>query len=203
MPLVVKGDVQGSIEAIEGALEKLGTDEVGARVIHSGVGGITESDVALAGASKGVIIGFNVRASREAREAAERDGIEIRYYNIIYNLVDDVKRRWQAYCRQNFREERNARQCGKEILEVFDVSKWAKLLVAASRMQSGACAGVRLIRDSVVIHEGKLATLRRFKDDVKESAKRTRMRMSFENYQDIRKGDIIECYRTHEVARTL
>jgi translation initiation factor IF-2 len=199
--LVVKGDVQGSVEAIEGALDKLGTEEVAARIIHSGVGGITESDVTLAAASKAVIIGFNVRASREAREVAERDGLEIRYYNIIYNLVDDVKLAMAGLLSPEYREDMLG---NAEILEVFDVSKVGK--VAGCRVTEGKVergAGVRLIRDSVVIHEGKLATLKRFKDDVKEVVVGQECGMSFEKYEDIRVGDIIECYRVTEVQRTL
>jgi translation initiation factor IF-2 len=199
--LVVKGDVQGSVEAIEGALEKLGTEEVGARIIHSGVGGITESDVTLANASKAVIIGFNVRASREAREIAERDGLEIRYYNIIYNLVDDVKAAMGGLLSPEYREDMLG---NAQVLEVFDVSKLGK--IAGCRVTEGKVergAGVRLIRDNVVIHEGKLATLRRFKDDVREVAVGQECGMSFENYQDIRVGDVVECYRVTEVQRTL
>lgn len=199
--LVVKGDVQGSVEAIAGSLDKLGTDEVGARIVHSGVGGITESDVTLAAASRGVIIGFNVRASREAREAAERDGIEIRYYNIIYDLVDDVKQAMAGLLAPTFREEMLG---NAEILEVFNITKVGK--VAGCRVTDGEVqrgANVRLIRDNVVIHEGKLSQLKRFKDDAKEVSVGQECGMAFENYQDMRKGDVIECYRVHEVQRTL
>ncbi len=199
--LVVKGDVQGSVEAIAGALEKLGTEEVGARIIHSGVGGITESDVTLANASKAVIIGFNVRASREAREEAERDGLEIRYYNIIYNLVDDVKAAMGGLLSPEYREDMLG---NAEILEVFEISKVGK--IAGCRVTDGKVergAGVRLIRDNVVIHEGKLSTLKRFKDDVKEVQVGQECGMSFEKYEDMRVGDVIECYRVTEVQRTL
>ncbi|WP_376803627.1 translation initiation factor IF-2, partial [Candidatus Raskinella chloraquaticus] len=199
--LVVKGDVQGSVEAIAGSLDKLGTDEVGARIIHSGVGGITESDVTLAAASGAVIIGFNVRASREAREVAERDGIEIRYYNIIYDLVDDVKKAMTGLLAPTFREEMLGNAA---ILEVFNISKIGK--VAGCRVTDGEVqrgANVRLIRDNVVIHEGKLSQLKRFKDDAKEVTAGQECGMSFENYQDMRAGDVIECYRVHEVQRTL
>ena len=199
--LVVKGDVQGSLEAIIGALDKLGTEEVGARVIHSGVGGITESDVTLAEASGAAIIGFNVRAHKEAREAAERSGIEIRYYNIIYDLVDDVKKAMSGLLAPSFREEMLGNAL---ILEVFNVSKVGK--IAGCRITDGKVergAGVRLIRDNVVIHEGKLSTLKRFKDDVKEVGTGQDCGMSFEAYQDIRQGDIIECYRVIEEKRSL
>ena len=200
-PLVIKGDVQGSVEAIAGALEKLGTEEVGARVIHSGVGGITESDVTLAAASGAAVIGFNVRANKQAREAAARDKIEIRYYNIIYDLVDDVKAAMSGMLSPEMRETMLG---NAEILEVFDISKIGRVagcLVTDGKVERGA--GVRLIRDNVVIHEGRLSTLKRFKDEVKEVTSGTECGMAFENYQDMRKGDVIECYRVEEVARTL
>ena len=173
-PLVIKGDVQGSVEAIVAALEKLGTDEVGARIVHAGVGGISESDIALAEASNAAVIGFNVRAHKEAREAAERAGIEIRYYNIIYNLVDDVKAAMSGLLAPTLRETMLG---NAQILEVFDISKVGK--VAGCRVTDGNVergANVRLIRDNVVVHEGKLSTLKRFKDEVKEVAGRTGMR---------------------------
>ena len=164
-PLVIKGDVQGSVEAIVGALEKVGNEEVAARVIHSGVGGITESDITLAEASDAVVIGFNVRANKEAREAAERAGIEIRYYNIIYDLVDDMKTAMSGMLAPTLREERLGEA---QILEVFKVSKVGK--VAGCRVLDGVVqrgAHVRLIRDNVVIHEGKLSQLKRFKDEAR------------------------------------
>ncbi len=200
-PLVIKGDVQGSVEAIAGALEKLGTDEVGVRVIHSGVGGITESDVTLAAASDAAVIGFNVRANKQARDAAGRDKIEIRYYNIIYDLVDDVKAAMSGMLSPEMRETMLG---NAEILEVFSISKVGKVagcLVTDGRVERGA--GVRLIRDDVVIHEGRLSTLKRFKDEVKDVTSGTECGMAFENYQDMRKGDVIECYRVEEIARTL
>jgi translation initiation factor IF-2 len=200
-PLVVKGDVQGSVEAIVSALEKAGNEEVAARVVHSGVGGITESDITLAEASRAVVIGFNVRAHKEAREAAERAGIEIRYYNIIYDLVDDVKQAMSGLLAPTLREERLGEA---QILEVFNVSKVGK--VAGCRVLDGVVqrgAHVRLIRDNVVIHEGKLSQLKRFKDDAREVTAGQECGMSFENYQDLRTGDIIECYRVEEVKRSL
>jgi translation initiation factor IF-2 len=200
-PLLIKGDVQGSVEAIVSALEKLNTDEVMARVLHAGVGAITESDVTLAETSGAAIIGFNVRAHKEAREKAERSGNEIRYYNIIYNLVDDVKGAMSGLLAPTLRET----ALGKaEILEVFDVSKVGK--VAGCRVTEGKVergANVRLIRDDIVIHEGKLSTLKRFKDDAREVLAGQECGMSFEAYEDIRKGDIIECYRVESVKRTL
>jgi translation initiation factor IF-2 len=199
--LLVKGDVQGSVEAINAALEKLGTDEVAARIVHWGVGGITESDVSLANASNAVIVGFNVRANSQARAAAERDGIEIRYYSIIYDLVDDVKKAMSGLLAPTLKEIflGNA-----EILEVFNISKVGK--VAGCRVTEGKVergAKVRLIRDNVVIHEGTLSTLKRFKDEVREVPAGQECGMAFANYHDIRKGDVIECFHIETVVRTL
>ena len=200
-PLVVKGDVQGSIEAIVGALEKLSTDEVAARVIFSGVGGITESDVTLAEASGAAVIGFNVRAHKEAREAAERAGIEIRYYDIIYSLVDDVKKAMSGLLAPALRETMLGNAA---ILEIFKVSKVGN--VAGCRVTDGVVergANVRLIRDNVVVHQGKLSQLKRFKDDAREVVAGQECGMAFENYQDMKVGDVIECYRVESVQRTL
>ena len=200
-PLLIKGDVQGSIEAIAGALDKLGTDEVRARIIHSGAGGITESDIALAEASNAAIIGFNVRANKQARDLAEREGIEIRYYNIIYDLVDDVKAAMSGLLSP---ERRETFLGNAEILEVFNITKVGK--VAGCRVTEGKVergAGVRLIRDNVVIHEGKLKTLKRFKDEVSEVPAGQECGMAFENYDDIRAGDTIEAFRVEHVTRTL
>ncbi|MET0922223.1 MAG: translation initiation factor IF-2 [Xanthobacteraceae bacterium] len=199
--LIIKADVQGSLEAIMGAIEKLGTSEVAARVIHAGVGGITESDVTLAEASGVPIIGFNVRAHKEAREAAERDGIEIRYYNIIYDLVDDVKKAMSGLLAPTLRETMLG---NAQILEIFTVSKVGK--IAGCRVTDGKVergANVRLIRDNVVIHEGKLSQLKRFKDDAREVLAGQECGMAFENYQDMKVGDVIECYRVETVQRTL
>ena len=200
-PLVIKGDVQGSIEAIVGALEKLSTDEVAARIIFSGAGGITESDVTLAGASGAAVIGFNVRAHKEAREAAEQAGIEIRYYNIIYDLVDDVKKAMSGLLAPTLRETMLG---NATILEVFKVSKVGN--VAGCRVTDGVVergAHVRLIRDSVVVHQGKLSQLKRFKDDAREVVAGQECGMAFENYQDMKVGDVIECYRVESVQRSL
>ncbi|MPZ38214.1 MAG: translation initiation factor IF-2 [Rhizobiales bacterium] len=200
-PLVIKADVQGSNEAIAGALEKLGTDEVAARILHSGVGGITESDIRLAETSNAAIIGFNVRANKEAREAAERAGIEIRYYNIIYNLVDDVKQAMSGLLAPSVRETLLGNAL---ILEIFKVSKVGS--IAGCRVTDGTVergANVRLLRDNVVIHEGKLSQLKRFKDDVREVSAGQECGMAFENYQDMKVGDVIECYRSETVQRSL
>ncbi|WP_064681599.1 translation initiation factor IF-2 [Rhizobium bangladeshense] len=200
-PLVIKGDVQGSIEAIAGALEKLGTDEVRARIVHSGAGGITESDMSLAEASNAAIIGFNVRANAQARQFAERQGIEIRYYNIIYDLVDDVKAAMSGLLSP---ERRETFIGNAEILEVFNITKVGK--VAGCRVVEGKVergAGVRLIRNDVVVHEGKLKTLKRFKDEVSEVPMGQECGMAFENYEDMRVGDVIECFRVEHITRTL
>jgi translation initiation factor IF-2 len=201
LPLVVKGDVQGSVEAIVQALEKAGTDEVRARVLLSGVGAITESDVTLAQASGAVLIGFNVRAHKEAREAAERTGNEIRYYSIIYDLVDDIKQAMAGLLAPTLRETMLG---NASILEIFDISKIGK--IAGCRVTDGVVqrgANVRLIRDGVVIHEGKLSQLKRFKEDASEVRSGQECGMSFEKYQDMRAGDVIECFRVEEIARTL
>ncbi|MEI2385641.1 translation initiation factor IF-2 [Breoghania sp. JC706] len=199
--LVLKADVQGSAEAIVGALDALGTDEVAARVLHAGVGGITEADVTLAAASSAPIIGFNVRANKQAREAAEREGIEIRYYNVIYDLVDDVKATMSGLLSP---ERRETFLGNAEVLQVFDISKVGKIagcLVTEGVVERGA--EVRLIRDDVVVHEGKLGTLKRYKDDVKQVASGQECGMNFENYHDMRVGDVIECFRVEQIARTL
>jgi len=201
LAVLIKADVQGSAEALAQALEKLSTDEVAARVIHSGVGGITESDVILAQASRAFIIGFNVRANKQAREHAARDGVELRYYSIIYDAIDDVKAALSGMLSPDLRETflGNA-----EILETFNVSKVGR--VAGCRVTEGKVrrgAKVRLIRDNVVIHEGDLSTLKRFKDEVKEVDAGQECGMGFANYQDIQVGDIIECFEVEEVARSL
>ena len=201
LPVIIKGDVQGSVEAISGALEKLGNDEVSARILLAGVGGITESDVTLATASKAVVIGFNIRAHKEARELAERNDVEIRYYNIIYDLVDDIKATLSGMLPPTLREERLGEAFIQEIFEVSKVGKVAGCRVSDGVVQRGA--HVRLIRDSVVIHEGKLSTLKRFKDDAKEVTSGQDCGMAFENFENMRAGDTIECYRVEEIRRTL
>ena len=200
-PLIIKADVQGSLEAILGSLDKLGTDEVTARILHAGVGGISESDVTLAEGFNAAIIGFNVRAHKEAAAAAKRNGIEIRYYNIIYDLVDDVKKAMSGLLAPTLRETMLGNAL---ILEVFNISKVGK--VAGCRVTDGTVergANVRLIRDNVVVHEGKLSTLKRFKDEVKEVASGQECGMAFENYGDMRAGDVIECYRVETIQRSL
>ncbi len=200
-PLIIKGDVQGSVEAIAGALEKVGNEEVAARIIHSGVGGITESDVTLANTTGAVILGFNVRAHKEGREAADRVGVEIRYYNIIYDLVNDIKDAMSGLLAPTMREHMLG---NAKILEVFNITKTGKVagcMITDGKVERGA--GVRLIRDNVVIHEGTLKTLKRFKDEVKEVQTGQECGMAFEKYEDIRAGDVIECYRVEEIKRSL
>jgi translation initiation factor IF-2 len=201
LPVVIKGDVQGSVEAISVALGKLGNEEVHAQVVHSGVGGITESDINLAEAANGIVFGFNVRANKQARDLAENRKIEIRYYSIIYDLINDVKDALSGMLKPELREKflGNA-----EILQVFDITKTGK--VAGCRIREGIAkrsAKVRLIRNDVVIHEGVLSTLKRFKDEVKEVQHGYECGMAFENYNDIRENDIIEIFEVQEIARQL
>ncbi len=199
--LIVKGDVQGSVEAISQAAEKLGNDEIRARVVHAGVGGITESDITLATTANSIVIGFNVRANAQARRAAEAEGVEIRYYNIIYDLVDDLRDAMAGMLSPDLRENMLG---NAEVLEVFSVGKTGK--AAGCRVTDGMVrrgAQVRLIRDSVVIHEGELSSLRRFKDEVKEVPSGQECGMAFEKYSDLKAGDVIECYEVERVARTL
>jgi translation initiation factor IF-2 len=200
-PLVIKGDVQGSIEAIAGALEKISTDEVRARIVHSGAGAITESDISLAEASNAAIIGFNVRANPQAREAAEREGIEIRYYNIIYDLTDDVKAAMSGLLPPERRETFIGYASIQEVFNITKVGKVAGCRVTEGKVERGV--GVRLLRDNVVIHEGKLKTLKRFKDEVSEVQTGQECGMAFENYEDIRAGDVIECFRVEMITRSL
>jgi len=201
LPVVVKADVQGSAEAITQALEKIGNDEVRVRVLHTGVGAITESDVGLAEASKAPVIGFNVRANAPARASANQKGVEIRYYSIIYDLVDDIKAAASGLLKAEVRE----RFIGyAKVLQVFKVSGVGK--VAGCLVTEGVArrsAGVRLLRDDVVIHEGTLKTLKRFKDEVKEVQSGQECGMAFENYEDTRAGDVIEIFEREEVQRTL
>ncbi len=203
MPVVIKGDVQGSVEAIVGSLEKMSTDEVRVKVLHTGVGGITESDVILAGASGAPVFGFNVRASKKVRDEAEKEGVEIRYYSVIYDLIDDVKGVLSGMLDPELRETflGNA-----EILEVFSITRDGKKKVAGCRVVEGSVrrgAKVRLIRDDTVIHEGELSQLKRFKDDVNDVPMGQECGMSFANYEDLKVGDVIECFAVEKVARTL
>ena len=201
LPIVIKGDVHGSIEAIAASLEKLNTDEVKVNILHQAVGAITESDITLARASQALIVGFNVRANNAARDAARAEGIDIRYFSIIYELLDDVKGLMSGLLKP---EERENFLGYAEILETFNVTKVGR--VAGCRVTEGVVkrgASVRLLRDNVVIHEGTLKTLRRFKDEVKDVKNGSECGMAFENYQDIQPGDFIECFEVEQVARSL
>ncbi len=198
LPLVIKGDVQGSVEAINGMLDQLPQDEVKVNVLHEGVGGINESDISLAGASGAVVIGFNVRANRQAKEAAEAAGIDIRYYSVIYDVIDDVKKVLVGLMAPTIREEFLGNAQVREVFNVSKVGRVAGCYVTDGVVRRGA--KVRLLRDDVVIHEGSLSTLKRFKEDVREVKENYECGMSFENYQDIKEGDVIECYDVQEVA---
>ena len=201
LPVVVKGDVQGSVEAISSTLDKLGTDAVRVRVLHTAVGAVNESDITLAKASNALIIGFNVRANPQAREMARRDGVEIRYYSIIYDVADDMKKALTGMLAPTLKE----RFLGyAQIREVFNISKVGRVagcMVTEGLIKRGA--KVRLLRDNVVIHEGALSQLKRFKDDVREVREGYECGVSFENYNDIQKNDMIECFEMEEVAATL
>jgi translation initiation factor IF-2 len=201
LPVVVKGDVQGSVEAIAATLEKLGNENVKVRVLHTAVGGINESDITLAKASGALVIGFNVRANPQAREMAKRDGIEIRYYSIIYDLSEDIKKALTGMLAPTLRE----RFLGNaEIREVFTISKVGRVagcMVTEGQIKRGG--KVRLLRDNVVVYEGALGQLKRFKDDVREVREGYECGVSLENYNDIQKGDVIECFEMEEIAATL
>ena len=201
LPVVIKTDVHGSLEAIRVALEKLGTDQVKVRILSCGVGAISESDISLSGASNAIVIGFNVRAIPQARDLAKRDGVEIRYHSIIYELIDEVKAAMGGLLSPDTQEDFIGYA---EIRQVFGVSKVGK--VAGCYVTEGVIkrgCKVRLLRDNVVIHEGSLKTLKRFKDEVKDVREGFECGMGFENYSDIQEGDMIECFELREVARTL
>ena len=201
LPVVVKSDVQGSLEAIVGSLEKLSTDEVAVRVLHSAVGGINESDVILAKASAAVIIGFNVRANPQARDLSRRDGVEIRYYSIIYDLIEDMRGALSGLLAPTLRERFLGNASIRDVFNITKVGKVAGCMVTEGSVRRGA--KVRLLRDNVVIHECALKTLKRFKDEVREVNQGYECGMAFENYQDIQAGDVIECFEIEEVARSL
>ena len=201
LPILVKADVQGSAEAIVQAMEKIGNDEVRVRVLHSGVGAITETDVGLAEASGAPIMGFNVRANASARNTANQKGVEIRYYSVIYDLVDDVKAAASGLLSAEIKENFIGYANIKEVFKVTGVGKVAGCLVTEGVARRSA--GVRLLRDNVVIHEGTLKTLKRFKDEVPEVQSGQECGMAFENYDDIRPDDVIEIFEREEVTRTL
>jgi translation initiation factor IF-2 len=201
LAVVVKSDVQGSLEAITASLEKLGTDEVSVRVLHAAVGGINESDIILAKASHAVIVGFNVRANPQARDMARRDGVEIRYYSIIYEVIDEIKAALSGLLSPTRREKFLGNAAIREVFNITKVGKVAGCMVTEGTVKRGG--KVRLLRDNVVIHEGTLKTLKRFKDEVREVREGFECGMAFENYDNIEKGDVIECFEVEEVARVL
>ncbi|TQM94989.1 translation initiation factor IF-2 [Roseinatronobacter monicus] len=201
LPVLVKADVQGSAEAIVQALEKIGNDEVRVRVLHYGVGAITDTDVGLAEASGAPIIGFNVRANSSARSSANQKGVELRYYSIIYDLVDDIKAAASGLLSAEVRETFIGYAEIREVFKVSNVGKVAGCLVTEGVARRSA--GVRLLRDNVVIHEGTLKTLKRFKDEVKEVQSGQECGMAFENYEDVRPKDVIEIFEREEIERTL
>ncbi len=201
LPIIVKADVQGSAEAIVQAMEKIGNDEVRVRVLHYGVGAITDSDVGLAEASGAPVIGFNVRANASARNSAHQKGVEIRYYSVIYDLVDDVKAAASGLLKAEVRETFIGYALIKEVFKVSNVGKVAGCIVTEGVARRSA--GVRLLRDNVVIHEGTLKTLKRFKDEVKEVQSGQECGMAFENYEDVQQGDVIEIFERQEVERKL
>ncbi len=201
LPIVVKADAQGSVEAIIGSLDKIGTGEVAVRTLHSGVGGINESDVILAKATGAVIVGFNVRAAPAARDLARRDGVEIRYYAIIYDVIDDMKAALSGMLSPTLRERFLGNASIREVFNITRVGKVAGCMVTDGVVRRGA--KVRLLRDNVVIHEGSLKTLKRFKDEVREVRDGYECGMAFENYENIAVGDVIECFEVEEVARAL
>ena len=200
-PVIIKGDVQGSVEALQGTLAKIANDEVRIQVIHAGVGSINESDVTLARASNATIIGFNVRANPQARENAKRDGVDIRYYSIIYDVADDMKKAVEGLLTPETKEKILGYAEVRQVIHVSKVGNVAGCMVTEGLVKRGA--KVRLLRDNVVIHEGELSQLKRFKDDVKEVKAGFDCGMSFANYDDIKEGDVIECFELEQVAVSL
>ncbi len=201
LPLILKADVQGSAEALQAALEKIPSEKAKVRILHAGVGGITESDVSLASASNGIIIGFNVRPDTKAREIAEREGIEVKVYKVIYEVLEDVQRAMEGLLEPTLQEKYFGRA---EVRQVFMVSKVGA--VAGCKVVDGKIlsnAQVRLLRDSVIIHEGKLSSLKRFKEDAREVLQGFECGMAMEGFNDLKEGDIIECYRMEQVKTKL
>lgn len=201
LPIVIKADVQGSVEALEGTLKKLSNDEVSVQILHSAVGPISESDISLAKASNAFIIGFNVRANPMARDMARRDGVDIRYYSIIYDVADDVKKALEGMLSPTLKEKILGYAEIRQVYNITGVGKVGGCMVTEGLVKRGA--KIRLLRDDVVIHDGDIGQLKRFKDDVKEVKNGYECGMSFENYNDIQVGDYIECYEIEEIAATL
>ncbi len=201
LPIIIKADVQGSIEAIEGTVSKLSNDEVSVQILHSAVGGISESDVTLAKASHALIIGFNVRANAQARDMARRDDVEIKYYSIIYDVLDDIKKGLEGMLSPELKEKLLGYAEIREVYNITGVGKVGGCMVTEGMVKRGA--KIRLLRDNVVIHDGAIGQLKRFKEDVKEVKEGFECGISFENYNDIQKGDFIECYEIEEIAAKL
>lgn len=201
LPIIIKADVQGSIEAIEGTLNKLSNDEVSVQVLHSAVGPISESDITLAKASNAFVIGFNVRAIPQARDMARRDGVDIRYYSIIYDVADDVKKGLEGMLSPELKEKILGYSEIRNVFNITGVGKVAGCMITEGMVKRGA--KVRLLRDNVVVHDGSLGQLKRFKEDVKEVKEGYECGMSFENYNDIQVGDYIECYEIESIAAKL
>jgi translation initiation factor IF-2 len=201
LPIILKVDAQGSLEALTRSLEGIGHAEVRVRLLHGGVGAITESDAALAKASRGLIIGFNVRANPQAREIAKKEGLDIRYYSVIYNILDDVKAALSGLLSPTLREQFLGNAVIRQVFDVTKTGKVAGCMVTDGIVKRGA--KVRLLRDNIVIHEGSLKTLKRLKDEAKEVREGYECGMAFDNYQDIREGDVIECFEIEEIQRSL
>jgi translation initiation factor IF-2 len=201
LPVVIKADVHGSLEAIRGSLDKVSNDTVAVRVLHGAVGGINESDISLAAASGAIVVGFNVRANPQARDLARQSDVEIRYYSVIYDVIDEIKAALTGMLSPDLKEEFLGNAVVREVFNITKVGKIAGCMVTEGNIRRGA--KVRLLRDNVVIHEGSLKTLRRFKDEVREAREGYECGAGFENYNDLQVGDLIECFEIKEVARTL
>jgi len=202
LPVVLRGDVQGSVEAIQDSLMKLSTDKVKVKVLHTGVGGITETDIMLASASDAVVIGFSIRPEPKAAKLAESEGVDIRLYNIIYNVMDDVKAAMLGLLAPQYKERSLGRAEVREVFQVPRVGAVAGCYVTDGVIERN-CAGLRVVRDHVVVHEGPLNALRRFKEDVKDVKSNFECGISFERFNDIKVGDVIEAFAMDEVAATL
>jgi translation initiation factor IF-2 len=201
LPVLIKADVQGSAEALAGALGRLGTEKVITRVVYSGVGGISEADMTLAKASGALIIGFNVRANPQAREIAKRDKVDIRYYSIIYKVTEDMQALMVGLLDPTYKETLVGNAQIREVFKVTKSGNVAGCMVTDGKVTRGN--KVRLLRDNIVIHEGTLKSLRRFKDEVKEVQHGFECGMAFENYEDMKVGDIVECFDVEQVQATL
>jgi translation initiation factor IF-2 len=201
LPVLIKADVQGSAEALAGAISRLSTEKVAARVVYSGVGGISEADITLAKASGALLIGFNVRANPQAREIAKRDKIDIRYYSIIYKVTEDMQALMLGLLDPTYKETLIGNAQIREVFKITKAGNVAGCMVTDGMVKRGA--KVRLLRDNIVIHEGTLKTLRRFKDEVREVQHGFECGMAFENYEDMKVGDVIECFDIEEVKPSL